>query len=622
MFLALFFVVSALALGWALAKSFTFLDSFLKKTAFAIFTGLFFSAWLALVLYWWVFNGLTQATILAAGISSLAAAALLQHFFKAKPRALRAETKTAALAICVIFIVAAALAAASAFRIEADGSLRATITVALDLPAHLALANSFALGQNHPPAYPFIPSTPLVYPFLADFLTAILVAGGLGLQAAFLLPSILLFLPLIAFTFFFAREFAGKDLAAAFAAILFFFNGGAGVLKLVADLLGGNLRALLNSDYTVIPQSGLYLMNSFRLWIFPQRGAVIGVTAALLVLWVLYRFISKKAGKNELLLAGVISGLLPLAHAHSFIAITIVSFYLILAQRRKEWAWFFIPMIALAIPQVLWIAQEITPGFAGIYVGWVEENAGKNLLEIALFWVKNFPVAILLAIPAYFLLDKNQKAFVTPFVLLFLAANLIRFQPQPWDNFKIILFPMMVFLLLASMALEKIWNYWKNGAKNYAGAALVIIVMFFSIAAGVQAAAWAGLPNSRYQVFSASEFQVADWIKLNTPPEAVFLTGDENNNLITALAGRRTLLGLTGVLETHGIGYAREAEAVARMYQNPACADFKAFGVNYAFVGEEELKLSPNAEFYDDNFRKLYNKTLEGKRYRLYEVEC
>src|SRR3989338_3500937 len=144
MFLALFFVVSALALGWALEKSFTFLDSFLKKTAFAIFTGLFFSTWLALMLYWWVFNGLTQATILAAGTSSLAAAALLQHFFKAKPRALRAETKTAALAICVIFIVAAALAAASAFRIEADGSLRATNKVAIHLPAHLALANSFA----------------------------------------------------------------------------------------------------------------------------------------------------------------------------------------------------------------------------------------------------------------------------------------------------------------------------------------------------------------------------------------------------------------------------------------------------------------------------------------------
>ena len=622
MLLALFFIASAILLGWVLAKQFAFLDSFLKKTAFAIFAGLFFSTWLTLGLYWWIFNGLTQATILAAGISSLAAASLLQHFFKAKPRALRAETKTAAWTICVIFIVAAALAAASAFRIEANGSLRATITVALDLPAHLALANSFALGENHPPAYPFLPSTPLVYPFLSDFLTAILVVGGLGLRAAFLLPSILLFLPLVAFTFFFAREFAGKDLAAAFAAILFFFNGGAGALKLITDLLGGNLRALLNSDYTVIPQSGLYLMNSFRLWVLPQRGAVIGLAAALLVLWILYRFISKKADKKELLLAGVISGLLPLAHAHSFIAIAIVSFYLILTQRQKEWAWFFIPMAALALPQALWMAQEITPGFAGIYVGWMEENAGKNLLEIALFWAKNFPIAIILAIPAYFLLDKNQKAFVTPFALLFLAANLIRFQPQPWDNFKIILFPMLVFFLLAAIALEKAWNYWKNGARHYAGAVLVITVMFFSIAAGVQAAAWAGLPNSRYQVFSASEFQVAEWIKTNTQPEAVFLTGGENNNLVVSLAGRRTLLGLTSVLKTHGIGYAREAEAVVRMYQNPACADFKAFKVNYVFVGEEELKLSPNTEAYDSRFKKLYDKTFEEKNYRIYEVEC
>src|SRR3989338_2095641 len=121
MFLALFFVVSALALGWALAKSFTFLDSFLKKTAFAIFTGLFFSTWLALVLYWWVFNGLTQATILTAGISSLAAAALLLRFSQAK-QILRAETKTAVFTIGIIFVVAAALAAASMFRIENDGS--------------------------------------------------------------------------------------------------------------------------------------------------------------------------------------------------------------------------------------------------------------------------------------------------------------------------------------------------------------------------------------------------------------------------------------------------------------------------------------------------------------------
>src|SRR3989344_699037 len=61
MLLALFFIASAILLGWVLAKQFAFLDSFLKKTAFAIFAGLFFSTWLTLGLYWWIFNGLTQA---------------------------------------------------------------------------------------------------------------------------------------------------------------------------------------------------------------------------------------------------------------------------------------------------------------------------------------------------------------------------------------------------------------------------------------------------------------------------------------------------------------------------------------------------------------------------------
>src|SRR5664280_3802443 len=61
-----------------------------------------------------------------------------------------------------------------------------------DLPFHFSLITSFAYGANLPPHDPTYAGTALTYPFLADYLSAMLVVAGASLRASILLPNLLL----------------------------------------------------------------------------------------------------------------------------------------------------------------------------------------------------------------------------------------------------------------------------------------------------------------------------------------------------------------------------------------------------------------------------------------------
>src|SRR5205814_3870618 len=53
--------------------------------------------------------------------------------------------------------------------------------------------------------------------------------------------------------------------------------------------------------------------------------------------------------------AGVIAGLLPLTHAHTWLTLMGLAFLLMLLTRQwKLWTWFMAPSCLLAAPQILW----------------------------------------------------------------------------------------------------------------------------------------------------------------------------------------------------------------------------------------------------------------------------
>src|ERR1041385_5733588 len=116
-----------------------------------------------------------------------------------------------------------------------------------DMAYHSAITNSFVHGANFPPVYTPMPPAPLLYPFLPDFLTALLVVMGMSLHSALVSTAVSLTLALAGIFYFFALRLVNcvgrisEDRAvpaAVIATLLFFLNGGIGFLYFFQDWRG------------------------------------------------------------------------------------------------------------------------------------------------------------------------------------------------------------------------------------------------------------------------------------------------------------------------------------------------------------------------------------------------
>ncbi|PYS76252.1 MAG: hypothetical protein DMF66_15755 [Acidobacteria bacterium] len=249
-----------------------------------------------------------------------------------------------------------------------------------DLSFHAALASSFAYGQNFPAIYTPLPPEPLLYPFMPDFLTAALMAAGLGLRAAMLATALPLALVVTGLFYTFALRLVRTQRAAALATILFLLNGGLGFIDLMRDWRASgrsfpDFWDTLAVNYANAWERGIHWTNLVADTLLPQRTSLFGLPLGLMV-FTLFAVVWRRGyegsvddEKNRggerssaalLLAAGVLAGLLPLFHTHTFVAVGLVSLFLFALRPRREWLAFWTPALLLAAPQ-LFALSRATP---------------------------------------------------------------------------------------------------------------------------------------------------------------------------------------------------------------------------------------------------------------------
>src|SRR5215212_7354642 len=277
-----------------------------------------------------------------------------------------------------------------------------------DLSFHAALASSFAYGENFPPAYTPMAGEPLRYPFLPDFHAAALMAAGLSMRAAFLWTALPLALALVGIFYGLALRIARGVRAAALAACLFLLNGGLGFLNLYDDWRRSG-RAFaefwgaLPFNYANDWSRGIHWTNLVTDTLLPQRAALYGLPAGLMILtlfaFVWQRWPDPSASTGRLLFAaGVLAGLLPLFHTHSYIAVGFVSVVLFLLRPRRAWLWFWVPALVLASPHLFELARHASGGqIVRLQPGWM----GSDAPSFAVYLLRNFGVPLVLAVPAW-----------------------------------------------------------------------------------------------------------------------------------------------------------------------------------------------------------------------------
>src|SRR5579864_4945884 len=170
---------------------------------------------------------------------------------------------------------------------RADGIYTGVMNNLGDLPLHLQVINSFAHGYNLPPEDPTFAGVRFAYPFLVDFLAAMLVRAGAGVIFAMWLQNMVLAMALVGLLHYWTILITRNRLAGVIAPLLVLFSGGMGWWLLFSDVSGGegffSTLGNLQHDYTIVPNSILRWGNSLTTLFVPQRSILFGLPLAITI---------------------------------------------------------------------------------------------------------------------------------------------------------------------------------------------------------------------------------------------------------------------------------------------------------------------------------------------------
>jgi hypothetical protein len=541
-----------------------------------------------------------------------------------------------------------------------------------DLPFHLSVITRFALGQNFPPEDPTFAGVRFTYPFITDFISAMFVRAGASLRDSMFIENWILGVALVGVLHRFGQQLLRNRMAAILTPLLIILNGGFGWALLFSDVNqgeGGVFQVLrhIQHSYTIIPDvaAGWRWGNAVTSLLVPQRGFLLGIPLAVIVFTQWRTSLrssdeekSKKVkGKKEerresklkapqtaerprtdfddrssslfpfyflllpssrrMLAAGVVAGLLPLVHAHSFIAVMGVGACLALINwsRRREWLGFFLVASIIAVPQLLWSTHGSavnTRAFMGLEFGWDKGN--ENFF---LFWLKNTGLFIPLLVTALlwkrenYLVSRRLLFFYLPFTLCFIVPNLVKLAPWIWDNVKILFYWWIASAPIVALLLARLWESspWNRGL----AASLFILL---TLAGGLDVFALV-TRQGEFQEFDRDGANFAEMIRRKTPPRATILHAPVHNSPVF-LSGRRSLMGYPGHIWTHGLDFGPREADIKRIYSGSpdAAALLAKYGVDYVVIDPQEHSIMP----VNDAFFSRYPEVVKTGEYHLYKI--
>lgn len=248
----------------------------------------------------------------------------------------------------------------------------------------------------------------------------------------------------------------------------------------------------------------------------------------------------------------------------------------------QTWGVFLIPVILFAFPQLLFwtFGQASGDGFLRSHFNW--SNANDNYF---IFYLKNIGITFLIFFPAWVSAKKKEVQTASPMLLIFFIAELVVFQPNEYDNNKLLF---VAFVFMCGIVSDFVIKLFKKNWNIILKGALAVSLLFVGVFSSSMTIARECV--SDYELYSKAQVDAAEYIEKNTAEKAVFLTGDNHNNAVAALTGRSIVCGADTFLYYHGINTAERKNEVANMYADPVGNKelYKKYNVSYIFVSDVE----------------------------------
>ncbi len=481
-----------------------------------------------------------------------------------------------------------------------------------DLAMHLGFVSSLARQKTFPPMYSILPDTAIGYPFLCDSVSANFHVLGADLRFSMLLPAVVAYLlVLMGVMLFFESRLDNKN-KTVFAFLLFFIGGGLGFAYFFDMTVAnpGNLSRIFTAFYetpTNYTSHGIAWVNPIADMLVPQRATLFGWTLLFPALYML----RLAAFENETKLfipLGILAGCMPMVHTHSFLALGILSavylFYDLInkCDKKKFQGWIIYGGITmlLAAPQLFMFTFRQAQGFLRFNFNWV--NSTDNFIW---FYIKNWGLLFLLLPLSYLNLNKKEQRFYNGVLVLWLIAEFIQFQPNPYDNNKLLF---VLFAFTCIITANFLFDFYGK-IKDVPGREFLAVVAVFALfTSGILTLGREIV--SEYQLFSKEQGETARFIKENTDADALFLTATNHNNPVAALSGRNIVCGRSIYVHFIGLDYTQHRENVKLMYTDPENNFEKLseeYGIDYVlFSSYERGDYNCNDNYFKSRYPVFY----------------
>lgn len=577
-----------------------------------------------------------------------------------------AARKKISIILSIIFLVLFGLLhlrlVANTFYVDEANNLHTTREGYGDIPLHLTQISKFAFADHFDLNEPIYYGTKLQYPFLFNLLRGWLLALTGAWTASVLWPVFILALANIALLFAIYKKLLKNNGLAVVAFLIFFLGSGMGAWSYIHGAIInhntiGEFTSVMNRDYisTIYrsdanyPNQNIAFGAPLSLVFVHQQTFFLGFFGFLLFLHLL--LLAEASSKKRYFIgAGLIFGCLPLAHTHSFVAAAAVLFIALLSHLGKNYLPYLKKLllisgigIIMALPQLYFLLSSkntlnANADFARFRLGWMMEpglsaiqfpTSERSIFSssfLNFLWLNFgiilplFLLCLALTLIFYRRIKEENKDKIILFgfsgLLLFIAVQLIKFQPWDFDNNKLLVY----FLFFASPFI--IWSLaYVFRQRQSVQIPIIIIVLILSTFSGVinlippLSLTKANLPV----IFNADARKLAEFIRSNVNDKDLILTGTTHLNPVSSLAGRPVLEGYPGWLWSRGIDYAARDSEINQFYRSPDSKSqlFHEYPIAYILL---ENSAPSKDRATEETFDRLFPRVFQAGKYTLYSV--
>jgi hypothetical protein len=292
--------------------------------------------------------------------------------------------------------------------------------------------------------------------------------------------------------------------------------------------------------------------------------------------------------------------------------------WLLRGPRWRDWLAFFIVSAVVSAPQLWWATRGSaveTASFIGWHFGW---DHGDE--SVWLFWLKNTGLFIPLLLAALVwrgrrpLVEKGLLFYYLPFTLCFIIPNLVLLAPWVWDNIKVLFYWYVASVPLVALLLARLW---RGGGPALRGAA-VALLLSLTLAGALDVWSVTASRAVKLQEFDRDGIRFAEMLEQQTRPRSLILHAPTFNHPVF-LTGRQSLMGYPGHIWTHGIKYQEREEMIKRIYAGglDAASLLQSAGVEYVVVSPLERQ---TLRWVNSAFFAQYPLVAEAGDYQLYKI--